>query len=151
MSEKKPSHEVEGIVRRDQRQLRTTKTLPRAGHLAKLSNRLLWRWENIPEGQPSLQHYSTAAGLHGRVARWKPLLSKRHMTARLEFAKRHVKHFQNMINNFLCSDETKIELFGLNAKDNAGVKDNAGESGLEPDRTSLESPENNCCDTHHST
>ena len=30
-------------------------------------------------------------GLYGRVARWKPLLSKRHMAARLEFAKKHLK------------------------------------------------------------
>ena len=29
--------------------------------------------------------------LYGRVARQKPLLSKRHMTACLEFAKRHLK------------------------------------------------------------
>ena len=31
------------------------------------------------------------SGLYGRVARQKPLLSKRHMTARLGFAKRHLK------------------------------------------------------------
>ena len=45
------------------------------------------------------------------VAKRKPLLSKRHMTARL-FAKRT----QNMRNKILWSDETKIELLGLNAK-----------------------------------
>ena len=50
------------------------------------------------------------------VARRKPLLSKRHMTARLEFAKRHLKDSQTMRNNILWSDETNIELFGLNAK-----------------------------------
>ena len=31
------------------------------------------------------------SGLCGRVARWKPLLSKRHMTASLEFVKGHLK------------------------------------------------------------
>ena len=31
------------------------------------------------------------SGLYGRVARRKPLLSKRFMAARLEFAKRHLK------------------------------------------------------------
>jgi hypothetical protein len=36
------------------------------------------------------------SGLYGRVARWKPLLSKRHMKARLEFAKRHLKDSQTM-------------------------------------------------------
>ena len=38
------------------------------------------------------------------------------MTARLEFAKRHLKDTQAMRNKILSSDETKIELFGLNAK-----------------------------------
>ena len=44
----------------------TTKTLPRAGSLAKLSDQR-------------------------RMARRKQLLSKRHMTPRLEFAKRHLQ------------------------------------------------------------
>ena len=43
------------------------------------------------------------------VARRKPLLSKRHITARFEFAKRN-------LNKILWSDDTKIELFGLNDK-----------------------------------
>ena len=38
------------------------------------------------------------------------------MTACLEFAKRHLKDSQTMRNNILWSDETKTELFGLNAK-----------------------------------
>ena len=37
------------------------------------------------------------SGLYGRVARWKPLLSKKHMTARLEFAKKHLKDSQTLI------------------------------------------------------
>ena len=38
------------------------------------------------------------------------------MTACLEFAKRPLKYSQTMRNKILWSDETKIELFGLNAK-----------------------------------
>ena len=38
------------------------------------------------------------------------------MTALLEFAKRHLKDFQTMRSKFLWSDETKIELFDLDAK-----------------------------------
>jgi hypothetical protein len=38
------------------------------------------------------------SSLYGRVARRKPLLSKRHMTGRLEFAKRHLKDSQTMRN-----------------------------------------------------
>jgi hypothetical protein len=50
------------------------------------------------------------------MARWKPLLSKRQMTALLEFSKRHLKNSQTMRNKILWFDEFKIELFGLNAK-----------------------------------
>ena len=38
----------------------------------------LWSWENLLEGQPSLQHSTNQAFMV--VARQKPLLSKRHMT-----------------------------------------------------------------------
>uniref|UniRef100_A0AAZ3PFX9 Transposase Tc1-like domain-containing protein n=1 Tax=Oncorhynchus tshawytscha TaxID=74940 RepID=A0AAZ3PFX9_ONCTS len=87
----------------------TTKTL-RAGRLAKLSNRgrralvrevtknpislteLLSSF--VEMGEPSRRTTISAAlhqsGFYGRVARQKSLLSKRHMTARLEFAKRHL-------------------------------------------------------------
>jgi hypothetical protein len=50
------------------------------------------------------------------VARLKSLLIKRHMTAHLEFAKRHIKDSQTMRNQILWSDETNIELFDLNAE-----------------------------------
>ena len=50
------------------------------------------------------------------MARRKPLLSKKHMTAHLEFVKRHLKDSQTKRNKVLWSDDTKIELFGLNAK-----------------------------------
>jgi uncharacterized protein (DUF2342 family) len=45
-----------------------------------------------------------------------------HMTAHLEFAKRHLKESQTMRNKILWSDETKIELCGLNAKHNVWRK-----------------------------
>ena len=38
------------------------------------------------------------------------------MTANLDFAKRNLKDSQTMRNKILWSDETKIELFGLNVK-----------------------------------
>ena len=43
-----------------------------------------------------------------------PLFSKRHMTAVLEFAKRHLKDSQTMRNKIIWSDETNIEVFGRN-------------------------------------
>ena len=90
----------------------TTKTLPRAGHLAKLSNwgrRVLVREvtknpmvtltelksSSVEMGEPSGRTTISVAlhqsGLYGRVARRKPLLSKRHKKACLEFNKRHLK------------------------------------------------------------
>ena len=90
----------------------TTNTLPRVGRLAKLSNqgrRVLVREvtknpmvtmtelpsSSVEMGEPSRRTTISAAlyqsGLYGRVDRLKPLLSKMHKTARLEFAKRHLK------------------------------------------------------------
>ena len=66
--------------------------------------------------QMRLEAVIAAKGLYGTVARQKPLLSKRHMTACLEFAKGHLKDSQTMGNKILWSVETKIEFFGLNAK-----------------------------------
>jgi hypothetical protein len=75
---------------------------------------------SVEMGEPSKRTTINAAlhqsGLCGTVARWKPLLCKRHMTARLEFAKRNLKDSQTIRNKFLWSDETKIQIFGLNAK-----------------------------------
>ncbi|KAG2465219.1 TC1A transposase, partial [Polypterus senegalus] len=109
----------------------TTKTLPRAGRPSKLSNwgrRALVREvtknlmvtlselqrSSVERGEPSKRPPISAAihqsGLYGRVAKRKQLLSKRHMAARLESAKRHLKDSQTMRNKILWSDETKIEL-----------------------------------------
>jgi hypothetical protein len=52
------------------------------------------------------------SGLYGRVARQEPLLSKRHMAV----CQKAPKDSQIMRNKILWSDETKIQLFGLNAK-----------------------------------
>ena len=97
----------------------TIKTLPRAGHLTKLSNRgrrALVREvtknlivknlsSSVEMGEPSSRTTIAAAlhqsGLYGRVARPEPLLSKRHMTSRLEFSKRHLKDSQTMRSKIL--------------------------------------------------
>ncbi|KAG2470015.1 TCB1 transposase, partial [Polypterus senegalus] len=115
----------------------TTSTLPRAGRPSKLSDRgrralvrevtknLMvtlseLRRSSVKRGEPSRRTTMSAAihqsDLYGRVARWKPLLSKRHMAVHLEFAKRHLKDSQTMRNKILWFDETKIELFGVNAR-----------------------------------
>ncbi|KAK3522444.1 hypothetical protein QTP86_011011 [Hemibagrus guttatus] len=119
------------------RKFRTTRTLPREGHPAKPSDRgrrtlvrevtknpmvtlkQLQRF-SVERGDPSRRTTTSAAlhqsSLYGRVTRRKALLSKRHMMAYLESAKSHLKDSQTMRNKILWSDETKIELFGLNGK-----------------------------------
>ena len=76
---------------------------------------------SVERGEPCRRTTISAAfhqsSLFGRVARQKPLLSKRYMASHLEFAKRHLKDSQNSEGNkSLWSDETKIELFGVNAR-----------------------------------
>ncbi|KAI3360371.1 hypothetical protein L3Q82_002235 [Scortum barcoo] len=60
---------------------------------------------SVERGEPSRRTTISAAihqsGLYGREARPKPLLSKRHMAARLEFAKMHLKDSQTMRNKIL--------------------------------------------------
>ncbi len=111
--------------------------LPRAGRPAKLSYRgrraLVREVKKNPKitvaelqrciremGESCRKSTITAAlhqsGLYGRVARRKPPLSARHMKACMEFAKKHLKDSKMVTNKILWSDETKIELFGLNSK-----------------------------------
>ncbi|KAG2465704.1 TCB1 transposase, partial [Polypterus senegalus] len=131
---KVPMSTVASVIRK-RKKFKTTRTCPRAGRPSKLNDR--WRWArevtknsmvslselqrySVERGEPSRRTTISAAihqsGLYGRVARWKPLLSKRHMAACLEFAKRHLKDSQTMRNKILWSDETKIELFGVNVR-----------------------------------
>ncbi|KAI3360662.1 hypothetical protein L3Q82_002524 [Scortum barcoo] len=107
------------------KKFRTTRTLPRAGRPSKLSDRgkralvrevtknpMVTLSElqrtSVERGEPSRRTTISAAihqsGLYGRVARRKPLLSKRHMAARLEFAKMHLKDSQTMRNKILWSE-----------------------------------------------
>ncbi|KAG2456946.1 TCB1 transposase, partial [Polypterus senegalus] len=133
---KVPMSTVASTIRK-WKKFETTRTLPRAGRPSKLSDRgrraLVREVTKNPmvtlselqmssgeRGEPSRRTIISAAihqsGLYGRVARRKPLLSKRHMAARLEFAKRHPKDSQTMRNKIFWSDETKIELFGVNGR-----------------------------------
>ncbi len=113
----------------------TTRTLPRAGRPAKLSyrgrralvrevkknptQRSLWlssrdafgRWEKVVESQPSLQPSTN----RGFMAEW-PDGSLSSVNARMQFAKKHLKDSKMVTNKILWSDETEIELFGLNSK-----------------------------------
>ncbi|KAI3375334.1 hypothetical protein L3Q82_021827 [Scortum barcoo] len=76
----------------------------------------LSRAENVTSGRPLIGQGVMSRVSRVEVAGRKPLLSKRHMAAHLEFAKMHLKDSQTMRNKILWSDETKIELFGVNAR-----------------------------------
>ncbi len=110
--------------------LGTTRTLPRAGRPAKLSYRgrraLVREVKKNPKitvaelqrciremGESCRKSTITAAlhqlGLYGRVARWKPLLFS-------SLLKKHLKDSKMVTNKILWSDETKIDIFGLNSK-----------------------------------
>uniref|UniRef100_A0A8C6P1G5 Transposase Tc1-like domain-containing protein n=1 Tax=Nothobranchius furzeri TaxID=105023 RepID=A0A8C6P1G5_NOTFU len=56
-------------------------------------------------------HDSTIRHKH-RFPRHKPLLSKKNIKARLNFAKKHLNDCQDFWENTLWTDETKVELFG---------------------------------------
>ncbi|KAK3515289.1 hypothetical protein QTP70_013482 [Hemibagrus guttatus] len=111
----------------------TVENLPRSGRLTKITPRaqrqLIQEVTKDPtttskELQASLAsvkvsvHDSTIRkrlgknGLRGRVPRPKPLLSKKNIKARLNFARKHLDDPQDFWENTLWTDETKIELFG---------------------------------------
>ena len=56
------------------------------------------------------------SGLYSRVARRKPLLKNAHLESHLRSAKNDSGDSETMWQKVLWSDETKMEIFGLNAK-----------------------------------
>uniref|UniRef100_A0A3Q2CFB6 Tc1-like transposase DDE domain-containing protein n=1 Tax=Cyprinodon variegatus TaxID=28743 RepID=A0A3Q2CFB6_CYPVA len=117
------------------RALGITTTLPRCGRPSKLSQRstrkIMMQVKANPritsrELQTSLSasginvHASTIRrninrhGIHGRVARRKPLLSRKNKAARLKFAREHLDKPEAFWKSILWTDESKIELFGHN-------------------------------------
>ncbi len=115
------------------RKLGTVVNLPRSGRPTKITPRAQ-RWlkqEVIKEPrttskelQASLAsikvsvHDSTIRkklgknGMHGRVPRQKPLLTKKNTKACLMFAKKYLDYPQDFWANILWTDETKVDLFG---------------------------------------
>lgn len=53
-----------------------------------------------------------ANGLHGRVPRKKPLISKKNQKLRLHFARKYENNNISFWNNVLFTDESKFEIFG---------------------------------------
>ena len=131
-----PQSTIRNIVKKYQKR-KTVATLPRSGRPAKLSPRTRAKLVRDATVNPSVTlkalqesatelgtpvHQSTIsrtlhkANLFGRVARKKPFLKESHRKARLEFARNHVNDLEQQWRKVLWSDETKIELFGVNQK-----------------------------------
>ncbi len=115
------------------RKLGTVVNLPRSGRPTKITPRAQWQLiqEVIKEPrttskelQASLAsikvnvHDSTIRkrlgknGIHRRVPRQKPLLTKKNTKARLTFAKKYLDYPQDFWTNIMWTIETKVELFG---------------------------------------
>ena len=108
---KVPTNTVVSIIRKCKK-FGTTRTLPRIGQLAKLSNWGGWvlvrevtkkttvtltelqcsSVEMVPSRRTTISAVLHQSVLHGRVVRWRPILSKRLMTAHLDFAKKHLEN-----------------------------------------------------------
>ena len=54
--------------------------------------------------------------LFGRIARKKPLVSKRNLVSRLKFAKQHVHKDLSFWQNVLWTDDSKLNRFGSDGK-----------------------------------
>lgn len=117
------------------RALKKTTTLPRSGRPSKISARAIRKMKIQVKANPNITsrdlqtslaasgthvHASTIRrklnqhGFHGRVARKKPLLTKKNKTARLNFAREHLEKPEAFWKSILWTDESKIELFGHN-------------------------------------
>ncbi len=73
--------------------------------------RKLWNVVNLPRSGRKRKRLGKN-GIHGRVPRQKPLLTKKNTTAHLIFAKKYLNYPQDFWANILWTDETKAELFG---------------------------------------
>uniref|UniRef100_A0A8C7IHP7 Transposase Tc1-like domain-containing protein n=1 Tax=Oncorhynchus kisutch TaxID=8019 RepID=A0A8C7IHP7_ONCKI len=131
-----PRSTVQAIILK-WKEYQTTANLPRPGRPSKLSAHTRRRLIRDAAKRPMITldelqrstaevgdsvHRTTISrilhksGLYGRVARRKPFLKDIHKKCCLKFATSHLGDTPNMWKKVLWSDETKIELFGNNAK-----------------------------------
>ena len=71
---------------------------------------------NVSVHASTIRKMLNKKGVHGRTARRKPLLSKKNTSARLKLANDHLEDPEGNCKNVLWTDESKVELFGLNEK-----------------------------------
>lgn len=133
-----PISSVQTLIKRWKREIRdSVETKPRSGRPTKISATAARKNVRDAKKNPqitsaeiqdslkksgvdvsrcTIRRHLKKNGLHGRVARRKPLLRQCHKNSRLLYAKQHRDKPQNFWNKIIWSDETKIELFGHNHK-----------------------------------
>ena len=135
-----------GAINRKWKKHKVTANLPRSGAPHKLSPRGITIMMRMVRDQPSttqeefvnaLKAVGTTVtkrtisntlhrqGLKSCCARNVPLLKKAHVQARLKFAKEHLDDPEEVWEKVMWSDETKIELFGINSTHRVWRKRNA--------------------------
>ena len=135
-----------GTIVRKWKKHRVTANLPRSGAPRKISARGISMMMRKVRDQPStiqkelvndLKAVRTTVtkrtisktlhreGLKSCCARKVPLLKKAHIQARLKFAKEHLDDLEEAWEKVMWSDETKIELFGINSNRHVWRKRNA--------------------------
>ena len=65
---------------------------------------------NVSVNESTVRLTLNKSGVHGRIARRKPLLSKKNIAARLMFAKGHMDEPEGYWKNILWTDVSKVEL-----------------------------------------
>ena len=65
---------------------------------------------NVSVNESTIRQTLNKHGVHGRIARRKPLLSKKNIAARLMFAKGNMDEPEGYWKNILWTDVSKVEL-----------------------------------------
>ena len=135
-----------GAIIRKWKKHKVTANLPRSGAPRKISPRGISMMMRKVRDQPSttqeelvndlkavwttvrkrtISNTLHCEGLKSCCTRRFPLLKKAHLQARLKFAKEHLDDPEEAWEKVMWSDETKIELFGINSTHRAWRKRNA--------------------------
>ncbi len=137
---------VTGVIIRKWKKHKRTVNLPRSGAPCKISPRgvsMIMRtmrnqprtiWEDLVNDleaagtivtKKTIGNILRREGLKSCSARKVPLLKKAHIQARLKFANEHLNDSEENWVKVLWSDETKIELFGINSTSRVWRRRNA--------------------------
>ena len=71
---------------------------------------------NVSVHEAPIRETPDKNGVHGRIARRKPLLFKTNIAAHVKFANDHMDDPEGYWKNIVWTDESKVEPFGLNEK-----------------------------------